>query len=70
MRMGVEWAAMRIILNIRVNNNNNNRVEAWIIDWYILLQLQAFLAVIIWYEVEQENPKSNSVKKAEMAMRK
>ena len=28
--MGVEWAAMRIILNIRVNNNNNNSVEAWI----------------------------------------
>ena len=59
MRMGVVWAAMRIILNIRVNNNNNNRVEAWIIDWYNLLQLQAFLAVIIWFEVELDSGKSH-----------
>ena len=57
--MGVEWAAMRIILNIRVNNNN--RVEAWIIDWYNLLQLQAFLAVIIWFEVELDSGKSKSL---------
>ena len=60
MLMGVVWAAMRIILNIRVNNNNN-RVEAWIIDWYNLLQLQAFLAIIIWFEVELDSGKSKSL---------